>query len=102
LYIGFLWRKAMKAKTTRRKPLRGSARNLPDWSDYRKPNLPPCSNNLSGSTAPTGMLSKIHEESEEVRAEIERKFSRTAPLYSKGAYQYIGDSEDLTSIGRKK
>jgi hypothetical protein len=54
----------MKAKTTRRKPLRGSARNLPDWSDYRKPNLPPCSNNLYGSTAPTGMLSKIHEESD--------------------------------------
>lgn len=98
----FYGESTMKAKTTRRKPLRGSSYNMPDWSGYRKPDLPSCSNNLSGSTAPTGMLSKIHEEPPEVRAEIERKCTRTAPLYSKGAYQYIGESDDLTSIGRKK
>jgi len=33
--------------------------------------------------------------------EIERKKKRTAPLYNKGGYQYISDSEDPTTIGRK-
>jgi hypothetical protein len=33
--------------------------------------------------------------------EIERKKKRTAPAYSKGAYQYITDETDIKEIGRK-
>lgn len=90
-------------KVTRRKPLRGSAYNLPDLSTIRKPNLPPLSNGFgNGLTTDNSILTHMHKESPEVQAEIERKRTRTAPLYSKGAYQYIGDSDDPTSIGRKK
>ena len=34
-------------------------------------------------------------------AEIEKKKSRVAPLYSKGATQYITDGADPKTIGRK-
>lgn len=33
--------------------------------------------------------------------EIEKKKKRTAPAYSKGAYQYITDETDISEIGRK-
>jgi hypothetical protein len=35
------------------------------------------------------------------QAEAERRKSQTAPLYSKGAYQYITPDTDLTTLGRK-
>jgi len=41
------------------------------------------------------------EEKAAVRQAIMAKAKRTAPLFSKGAYQYIGDNEDLKTIGRK-
>lgn len=41
------------------------------------------------------------EESAATIAEIERKKSRVAPLYSKGATQYITDGADPKTIGRK-
>ena len=87
---------------TRRKPLRGSSANLPDWSGYRKPNLPPCSNSFVGSTAPKSMFSELHAESDEVREEIMRKATQVAPICNKGAYMFIGKSDDITSLGRKK
>jgi len=34
--------------------------------------------------------------------ELERKKTRVAPAYSKGAYQYISDETDLSDLGRKK
>ena len=94
----------MKRKVVaRRKPLRGNSWNLPDMSTVRKPNLPPLSNGFgNGLTTDNSILTHMHKESAEVQAEIERKRTRTAPLYSKGGYQYIGDSDYITSIGRKK
>lgn len=93
----------MKSKaTTRRKPLRGSSANLPDWSGYRKPDLPPCSNSFAGSTAPKSMFSELHKESEEVKEAIMRKATQVAPICNKGAYMFIGASDDLTALGRKK
>lgn len=90
-------------KVTRRKPLRGSAYNLPDLSTIRKPNLPPLGNGFgNGLTSDNSMLTHMHKESQEVQDEIERKRTRTAPLYNKGAYQYIGDGDDLTKIIGKK
>jgi len=35
------------------------------------------------------------------KKETVRKSKRIAPLYSKGAYQYITDKTDLTVLGRK-
>ncbi len=33
--------------------------------------------------------------------EAVKKSKRIAPLFNKGAYQYITDDEDLTTIGKK-
>lgn len=35
-------------------------------------------------------------------AKSKRKATRIAPLYNKGGYQFLGDSDDLTGVGRKK
>lgn len=35
-------------------------------------------------------------------AAAKRKATRVAPLYNKGGYQFLGDSDDLTGVGRKK
>jgi hypothetical protein len=92
-----------KKPITRRKPLRGSAYNLPDLTTIRKPNLPPLSNGFgNGLTTDNSMLTHMHKESQEVQDEIERKRSRTAPLFNKGGYMYIGDGDDLTKITGKK
>lgn len=40
-------------------------------------------------------------ESEQVKREIYNKARRTAPAYSKGAYQYITGDMDLNTLGRK-
>ena len=37
----------------------------------------------------------------EAHKEIENKAKRVAPLFNKGGLQYIGDNEDLTTIGKK-
>ena len=41
------------------------------------------------------------EESTETIKEIQNKAARTAPAYSKGAYQYITDGADTKTLGRK-
>lgn len=43
---------------------------------------------------------ELAEREQAAQAEIERKKMRTAPAYSKGAYQYISEM-DLPYIGRK-
>lgn len=40
-------------------------------------------------------------ESEAVKREIYNKARRTAPAYSKGAYQFITEGMDLNTLGRK-
>jgi hypothetical protein len=37
----------------------------------------------------------------EARKEVERRKSCVAPLYNKGAYQYIGSLDQAINIGRK-
>lgn len=37
----------------------------------------------------------------EANKEIEKKAKRIGPLFNKGGLQYIGDNEDLTTIGKK-
>jgi hypothetical protein len=41
------------------------------------------------------------EETKETIKEIQNKAARTAPAYSKGAYQYITDGADTKTLGRK-
>jgi hypothetical protein len=48
------------------------------------------------------LLKAMLSEPKHVRAEIERKLMSSAPVCNKGAYMYIGASDDLTAIGRKK
>jgi hypothetical protein len=46
-----------------------------------------------------------HERADRERAAVssaKNKAKRVAPLYNKGPVQYIGDSDDLTGVGRKK
>lgn len=48
-----------------------------------------------------GVMTNLHKEKPEVREEILAKAKRTAPLYSKGGYQYITDGTSLKEIGKK-
>lgn len=43
----------------------------------------------------------LQRESPEVRAAIVAKSQRVAIAYNKGAYQYVTDETDTTSLGRK-
>lgn len=43
----------------------------------------------------------LSKESEETRNAIIAKSKRLAPLYSKGAVQYITDDENISQLGRK-
>lgn len=56
----------------------------------------------ASSCANRSIMANLHKESDEVREEILRKASRTAPLYNKGGYQYITDGTDLSDVGKKK
>ena len=49
-----------------------------------------------------GIMENLHKETPEVQKEIMAKAARTAPAYSKGAYQYITPGADLSDVGKKK
>ena len=49
-----------------------------------------------------GIMENLHKEAPEVQREIMAKAARTAPAYSKGAYQYITPGADLSDVGKKK
>lgn len=88
---------------TRRKPLRGKSWNMPERF-IPDASLPPTSD-LAGVVCvqeKESLLKAMLNESKSVRAEIERKLLSSAPVCNKGAYMYIGASDDLTALGRKK
>ena len=58
--------------------------------------------NSVGNGYKKGIMENLHKESPEVQKEIMAKAARTAPAYSKGAYQYITPGADLSDVGRKK
>lgn len=58
--------------------------------------------NSVGNGFKKGIMENLHKEKPEVQKEIMAKASRTAPAYSKGAYQYITPGADLSDIGKKK
>lgn len=102
--MGIIYTKSSskRKRAPRRKPLRGSSRNMPDWSQYRTPKLPNTSDVIPGdSSARSDIFVETLEETEEVRAEIEAKSKRVAPLYNKGALQYVNDGDDKHALERK-
>lgn len=56
----------------------------------------------SNATANRSVMANLHKESEATREAILAKAARTAPLYSKGPYQYITDGTNLDDVGKKK
>ena len=58
--------------------------------------------NSVGNGYKKGIMENLHKESLEVQKEIMAKAARTAPAYSKGAYQYITPGADLSDVGKKK
>ena len=58
--------------------------------------------NSVGNGFKKGIMENLHKESLEVQKEIMAKAARTAPAYSKGAYQYITPGADLSDVGKKK
>ena len=44
---------------------------------------------------------EMRKREEDAQKEVDIKRTRVAPAYSKGAYQYITDLKDLTTLGRK-
>jgi len=92
-----------KRKYVRRKKIRGSWANLPDFSDYRDPVLPACSNGFgNGQTPDKSVMRNLHKESLAIQEKIKQKATQMAPVCNEGAYMYIGESDDITALGRKK
>jgi len=75
------------------------------WQDDRK--VAPMTDAIPGGIAAKRDKLNDHkwkrglEESTETIKEIQNKAARTAPAYSKGAYQYITDGADTKTLGRK-
>ena len=87
---------------TRRKPLKGRAWNLPDFSWMRTPELPECGNNMSYTPATKSLVEQLRDENKIVAAEMKRNMESAAPICNKGAYQFISKGDDLNGLGRKK
>ena len=75
------------------------------WQDERK--VVPMTNTIPGGIAAKRDKLNDHkwkrglEETADTIKEIQNKAARTAPAYSKGAYQYITDGADVKTLGRK-
>ena len=71
-----------------------------------EPNTTTCNpyqlSNSVGNGFKKGIMENLHKEKPEVQKEIMAKAARTAPAYSKGAYQYITPGADLSDVGKKK
>jgi hypothetical protein len=78
----------------------GNVRNTIQFDDV--PRSSPKLSNSVGNGFKKGIMENLHKESPEVQKEIMAKAARTAPAYSKGAYQYITPGADLSDIGKKK
>ena len=86
--------------------LKGSAKerplNLPE--PLERKSLPPLSNSVGNGfkrSVDDYKWKRDREESAATIAEIERKKTRVAPAYNKGAVQYLTDGTDPATIGRK-
>ena len=91
--------KAKKSKDTSWKSQYSDVLKVDRSTDkYERPLNEVC----NGSTANRSVMANLHKENEETRKAILAKAARTAPLYSKGPYQYITDGTNLEDVGKKK
>jgi hypothetical protein len=87
-------KKSAKTKTT--------LDNMP--APFEKKALPPLSNSVGNGFKRSVEDYKWKRDREETAAtikEIEKKKSRIAPAFNKGATQYITDGADVQTLGRK-
>lgn len=85
-----------------RAPVKATAEK---WQNDR--NVAPMTDTIPGGIAAKRDKLNDHkwkrglEETTQTIKEIQNKAARTAPAYSKGAYQYITDGADTKTLGRK-
>jgi hypothetical protein len=86
-----------------KKTIRGNPANMPDLTV--KSNVAPLSNAIPSNGFKRSVddykWRQGHNESKEAIEAAERKKTRVAPLWNKGSIMYIGDAEDLTTLGKK-
>jgi hypothetical protein len=77
---------------------------MPTNTRYEMDSTKTISSNTS-TTVPANVRAKLSPEMEEreriAQVEAKRKAKRVAPLFNKGAYQFITDDTDPKTIGRK-
>lgn len=95
--LGSLKRK----RAGRRKPLKGRSWNAPDFTWMRTPDLPECGNNMVYTPPTKSFIDSLHNERKEVKVAAQINMSSTAPLFSKGGYQFVSKNDDPKAIGRK-
>lgn len=72
-----------------------------DWKSQQEKYPSVINTKPIASEMPTRYEGEMAEREAKAREEIERKKKRVSITYNKGAYQYLGDDYDTTTIGRK-
>jgi len=96
-------RKAYFASILKNKPRQERTLNIPERSAHEQKKLPPLSNSVGNGfkrSVDDYKWKRDREESVATIREIERKKTRVAPAYNKGAVQYFTDGTDPATIGR--
>jgi hypothetical protein len=94
--------KAKKTKDTKWRAEYSASLQVERSTKEHERSLREVCNGGPNATAKRGVMANIHKESEETQQAILAKAARTAPLYSKGPYQYITDGTNLDDVGKKK
>jgi len=97
--------KQIKAKKTANKSWKSDYSNslqVDRSTKHHEKSLQEVCNAPANATANRSVMANLHKENEETRKAILAKAARTAPLYSKGPYQYITDGTNLDDVGKKK
>jgi hypothetical protein len=97
-YVDYLHGKPLPTKSTK------STLSIPSYSIPERDPKQYKSVKSTGYIAVRNSKTDLHyleKESPEVRKAILEKSKRLAPAYSKGAYQYVSDDAEITTLGRK-
>jgi hypothetical protein len=94
--------KAKKTKNTSWKSDYSNSLQVDRSTKHHEKSIQEVCNAPANATANRSVMANLHKESEETRKAILAKAARTAPLYSKGPYQYITDGTNLDDVGKKK
>lgn len=94
--------KAKKTKNTSWKSDYTASLQVDRSTKHHEKSVQEVCNGGANATANRSVMANLHKENEETREAILAKAARTAPLYSKGPYQYITDGTNLDDVGKKK